>query len=176
MIPAPIRVRNSVSALNARPDSITIAANSTLAHATTRVRRKRSASHPIGTAPNTRKAPDAELMNTIAPLLMCSESRMSGESVPRVALSRLSSATREARVTNVALPPRCSASRSETSASPTPGSASSATVGRWSTLRRSASSSRIVPASWSARSSLIAFVNGYFACSKALVEGFHSYT
>ena len=78
-------------------------------------------------------------------------------------------------MTNVALPPRCSAARSETLASPTPGSASSATVGRSSTLCRSASSSRIVPVSWSARSSLTASVNVYFACSNALVEAFHSY-
>ena len=177
VIPAPIRVRNSVSALNARPDSITVAANTTLAHATTRVRRKRSASHPIGTAPNTRKAPDAELMNTIAPLLMCSESRMSGDKraergalevverderrrASRTSPCRPAAAPRAARRRR---PPRRAAPRRRPS------------DGRRRCAARPPARGSSPPAGRRARRSS-ASVNGYFACSNALVEAFHSYT
>ena len=68
-IPAPSCVQNSMKALIASPDSASIAENARLAHPMMGARRYRSANQPIGSAPSTKKPPEAALMKTMAPLL-----------------------------------------------------------------------------------------------------------
>ena len=79
-MPTPNRVQNSWNALTTRPHTARKAAKARLAQPMTGARLKRSASHPIGSAPSTRNAPDADARNTMTPLLTPNESRMSGAS------------------------------------------------------------------------------------------------
>ena len=57
-------------------------------------RRKRSASHPIGSAPTTMKAVEAAVMNTMTPSLTPKVLRMSGASTASVAPSKFSTHAR----------------------------------------------------------------------------------
>ncbi len=77
-IPVANRVQNNMNAFTAKPDSSTKEPNAIAVHPTTGTRFQRSAIHPIGTAPSTKKAADAVPMKTIVPSLMWNVSRISG--------------------------------------------------------------------------------------------------
>ena len=79
-MPVAKRVQNSMNALTARPERNTKKPKARLAHPTIGTRFTRSASHPIGTAPSTKKADDALAMKTIVPELMWNVRRISGAS------------------------------------------------------------------------------------------------
>jgi hypothetical protein len=66
-IPAPNRHQKSMNAFAAKPHANTMSEKKAVAQPMIGARRNRSASHPIGSAPRTRNAPDAALMKTIAP-------------------------------------------------------------------------------------------------------------
>ncbi len=124
--PTPNCVQNSMNAFTARPVRNAMSENASVAQPMIGPRRKRSASHPIGSAPSTMNEPAAALMKTIAPLLMPKESRMSGASTPSAALDSSSSATIASNTANTRTPPRCNPCRSVIASSPTPGSSASA--------------------------------------------------
>ena len=94
-----------MNALAARPHENTITAKNAVAQPMIGARRNRSASQPIGSAPSTRNAPDAALMNTIAPSLTPKVSRMSGASTDRTAFSSSSTDWISSSITNVKTPP-----------------------------------------------------------------------
>ncbi len=123
--PTPSRAKNSATPVVASPVSAVMMPKKRLVNPMIRPRRYRSASHPIGSAPRMRNADEAETMKMIAPSLSPSESRMSGDNVPIVAASRLSTATIAASVAKVTPPPRASAWRNVIAPSPMPGITSS---------------------------------------------------
>ena len=85
--PAPKRPTKSANAFAAKPHANTITENTAVAQPMIGARRKRSASHPIGSAPRARNAPDAAVMKTMTPSLTWNVSRMFGASTDSVAFS-----------------------------------------------------------------------------------------
>jgi hypothetical protein len=96
-----------MNAFTAKPVRNTITENSNVAHPMIGPRRKRSANHPMGNAPNTMNDPAAALMKTMAPLLTPKESRISGANTPNAALDNSSRATMANNTKNTRMPPRC---------------------------------------------------------------------
>ena len=125
-IPAPKRVQNSMKPFTAKPDRNTIAENTALATPTIGARLMRSASQPMGKAPSTTNAAEADAMNVMVPSDTPKLSRMSGASTAMAACSSSSRLLSTSSTTNVNAPPMASPLRSGISSSPTPGRRSSA--------------------------------------------------
>ena len=125
-MPAPKRVQNSMNAFTAKPERNTIAENNALATPTIGARLMRSASQPIGKAPSTTKAAEADAMKVIVPSETPKVSRISGASTAMAACSSSSRLLSTSSTMKVKAPPIARPSRSGTSSSPTPGRRSSA--------------------------------------------------
>ena len=124
-IPTPKRARKRVNAFTARPLQKTMTAKARLAKPTTRERRHRSARYPIGSAPSTKNALEAAVMNVMTPLEMPKVSRMSGARMPSAAFSSSSRLFSNSRIVNVNAPPRSRPCLRVIGSSPTPASVSS---------------------------------------------------
>ena len=68
-IPAPKRARKNRKMLVASPVAKTMMPNTNVAQPMMGARRNRSASHPIGTMPRTRKPPEIPATKVMAPVL-----------------------------------------------------------------------------------------------------------
>ena len=104
-MPVKKRVQNNMKELTAKPEARTNAPNSRLETPTMGTRLIRSASHPIGTAPRTKKAADAVPMKTMAPSLMWKVRWISGARTLMAAPSSSSSETMAVRIRNMNQPP-----------------------------------------------------------------------
>ena len=120
------RATNNMNALTAAPERNVKKPNARLANPTIGPRRIRSASHPIGPAPRTKKATDAVEMKVIVPSDTPNVSAMSGPRIVIAACSSSSSEFSSNRMKKVEKPPLRSPSLSGISSPPTPGSRSSA--------------------------------------------------
>ena len=67
-MPAPKRARKNTKMLIANPETNTIKPNAKVAHPMMGARRNRSASHPMGTMPRTRKPPAMPATKVMAPV------------------------------------------------------------------------------------------------------------
>ena len=150
-MPTPKRAQKNAKALGTMPLRKTQMLKAMLDQPMTGPRRKRSASHPIGTAPSTTNAAEIAPMKVITPSPTPNVSRMSGASSAKADDWSSSIELRIRSTTNVAAPPpMASPWRRLSSSLPTPGNSSSAnSSSSWASAasRRDASSSSTNPAS-----------------------------